>query len=117
MVLARVLLVVGLLFLWVYGLLDAARADASRVRNLPKSIWQLITILVPALGSLLWLLAGKPARLAGPRGTPGVPAEYDRPGRARASNPDDDAAFLERLRKRAEEQRRGTEEHPDDDTP
>lgn len=31
--------------------------------------------------------------------------EYDRPGRARATNPEDDEAFLRGLRERAEEQR------------
>jgi hypothetical protein len=41
----------------------------------------------------------------GNHGHPSFP-EYDRPGRAMATNPDDDEAFLRGLRERAEEQRR-----------
>lgn len=113
MVLARGAVVIGLLLLWVFCILDARAADPARVRTLPKPLWQLL-VLVPVLGSVLWLMAGRPARVVrrGPApGREGVPPEYDRPGRAVASNPDDDAAFLEQVRRRAEEQRRkATEE-------
>ena len=97
---ARGLVVVLLLFLWVYCVLDARAADPARVRTLPKRLWQVITLL-PVLGSVLWLMAGKPTR-ARPRRAPSGPSL--------PTNPDDDAVFLEQLRRRAAEQRRKAEE-------
>jgi hypothetical protein len=120
--LARGLLVVGLVLLWLYGVFSVLGADASRVRNLRKASWLGVVLFLPVLGSVLWLLTGRPHAATRPTpGTPGVPPEYDRPGRARASNPDDDAEFLEQVRRRAEEQRRKARERQDgtgeDDTP
>lgn len=37
--------------------------------------------------------------------------EYDRPGRASATNPEADEEFLRKVRERAEEQRRAYREH------
>jgi hypothetical protein len=102
-----------LALLWLYCLFDAISADPARIRNLPKGLWVLIVVLLPDIGSLLWLVAGRPqgaARSLPSTGNTGVPPEYDRPGRAVATNPDDDAAFLEGLKRRAEEQRRKAEE-------
>jgi hypothetical protein len=79
-------------------------------RNLPKLAWLLIVVLLADLGSLAWLVAGRPwsRQVAGPRlGTR---------GRVRASagqrpmSPDDDEEFLATLRARAEEQRRRARE-------
>jgi hypothetical protein len=102
-----------LVLLWLYCLFDAISADPTRVRNLPKLAWVVIVLLLPDIGSLLWLVAGRPrgpARTLPYKGNTGIPPEYDRPGRAVATNPDDDAAFLETLKRRAEEQRRKAEE-------
>jgi hypothetical protein len=98
-----------LVLLWLYCVFDALNADPARVRNLSKTAWVFIVLLFFDLGSIAWLIAGRPrgaARSLPYKGNPGVPPEYDRPGRAAATNPDDDAAFLETLRRRAEEQRR-----------
>jgi hypothetical protein len=98
-----------LVLLWLYCLFDAIGSDPARVRNLPKVAWVFVVLILPDIGSILWLVAGRPR---GPgsslpyKGNTGVPPEYDRPGRATAKSPDDDAAFLEQLRRRAEEQRR-----------
>jgi hypothetical protein len=95
--------------LWLYCLLEAITADESQVRNLPKIAWVLIVIFLFEIGAVAWLIAGRPqsSRRSMPyKGNTGVPPEYDRPGRAAAVNPDDDAAWLEQLRKRAEEQRK-----------
>lgn len=107
-----------LLGLWVFCLIDVITTDEARMRNLSKPWWLLIVLLFSDIGSVLWLVAGRPwegSRVAdlpyrGSRSS-GAPTaarfpEYDRPGRFTASNPDDDEDFLAGLRARAEEQRR-----------
>lgn len=110
MLLTRGIPVLLMVLLWLYCLFDAIGSDASRVRNLPKVAWVFIVLIFFDIGSLLWLIAGRPRRTPTSslpyRGNTGVPPEYDRPGRAVANNPDDDAAFLEQLKRRAEDQRR-----------
>ncbi|HUR52007.1 MAG TPA: PLDc N-terminal domain-containing protein [Mycobacteriales bacterium] len=116
MLLTRGVPVLLLVLLWLYCLFDAIGADPARVRNLSKSFWVVIVLLFFDVGSILWLVAGRPrgpARSLPYKGNAGVPPEYDRPGRATATNPDDDAAFLEGLRRRAEEQRRRAQEDGD----
>ncbi len=115
----RVYLVVWLigLVLWVYCLIDAIAAREDSVRNLPKLAWIFIVLLFPFVGSIAWLAAGRPVterRRAQPweRSQPEFP-EYDRPGRAAASDPEKDAEFLRQLRARAEEQRRAYREQKD----
>jgi hypothetical protein len=99
--------VMGLLTLalWVYCMVDIITCPEAGVRHLPKMGWLIVVILVPTLGALLWLFAGRPINEGGPRSTTGF-TEYDRPGRHVAQNPDDDEAFLRGLRERAESQRR-----------
>ncbi|GEM29226.1 PLD nuclease N-terminal domain-containing protein [Nocardia neocaledoniensis] len=93
------------LALWVYCLVDIITSPDDGIRHLPKMGWILVVVLVPTVGALLWLFAGRPV---GPERRPATTrySEYDRPGRAVASNPDDDEAFLRGLRERAEQQRR-----------
>jgi hypothetical protein len=98
-----------LVLLWLYCLFDAINADPARVRNLSKTAWVFIVLLFFDIGSIAWIVAGRPrgaSRSMPYKGNTGIPPEYDRPGRATASSPDDDAAFLETLKRRAEEQRK-----------
>jgi hypothetical protein len=100
-----------LLGLWIFCLLDVIVTDESECRNLPKGLWILVVLLLPDIGSILWLIAGRPRITARPGGLPykgntGHFPEYDRPGRFVATSPDDDEEFLRRCRERAEEQRR-----------
>jgi hypothetical protein len=99
------------LLLLVYCVLNVITTPEDQVRNLPKLLWLAIVILLPLVGGVAWLVAGRPqvaARRGGVpyKGNAGRFPEYDRPGRASAQNPDDDEAFLRGLRERAEEQRR-----------
>jgi hypothetical protein len=102
--------------LWVYCIFDVITTDESLCRNLPKGVWLLIVLLIPDIGSLMWLIAGRPQRVAQPGGLPYKGntgqryPEYDRPGRFAASNPDDDEAFLRQVKERAEQQRRAAKE-------
>jgi hypothetical protein len=106
------LIVLGL---WIFCLLDVISTDEYACRNLSKVIWVLLVLFFPLIGSIVWLVAGRPQAAAsampykGNHGHPAFP-EYERPGRAVASNPEDDEAFLRGLRERAEEQRRAYRE-------
>ncbi|MFD6390112.1 PLD nuclease N-terminal domain-containing protein [Nocardia sp. NPDC055029] len=93
------------LALWVYCLVDIVTSPDDGIRHLPKMGWVLVVVLVPTIGALLWLFAGRPITPSRPASTTRF-SEYDRPGRAVATNPDDDEAFLRSLRERAEQQRR-----------
>lgn len=95
----------------IFCLIDVITSDETRVRNLPKIAWFLLILFVPLVGSIVWLVAGRPqagyADRRGPyeRRSTGYP-EYDRPGRAAGLTPESDEEFLRRVRERAEEQRR-----------
>jgi hypothetical protein len=100
--------------LWVFCLVDAIGSPSDRIRNLPKVVWVLLILFFPLVGSIAWLVAGRPEagaarRSAYEREAPDFP-EYDRPGRAAAVDPDKDAEFLRQVRERAEAQRKRYEE-------
>lgn len=100
-----------LIGLWLFCLIDVITTDELQIRNLPKTAWLLIVLLLPDIGSVLWLVAGRTWHSApGPaaRRTGAFP-EYDRPGRATATSPEDDERFLKSVRERAEQQRRAYE--------
>lgn len=98
-----------LLGLWIFCLIDVITTDEYRMRNLPKVAWLLIVLLLPDIGSIIWLVAGRPwepRTASAPRTRVGREfPEYDRPGRHVAANPDDDEEFLRQVRARAEAQR------------
>ncbi len=97
-----------MLALWLFCLIDVIVTDEYRVRNLPKALWVLIVLLLPTVGSIVWLVAGRPwdPQTAPPPTRAGREfPEYDRPGRHVAQTSDDDEAFLRQVRARAEEQR------------
>jgi hypothetical protein len=98
------LIVMGL---WIFCLVDVITSIEGTTRNLPKMGWIFIVLLLPLVGSILWLVAGRPegvTRDYGRRGDSRFP-EYDRPGRHVAASPDDDEEFLRKCRERAEQQR------------
>jgi len=113
--------------LWVFCVLDVITTDESLCRNLQKSWWILIVLLLFDVGAVIWLVAGRPwpgsGRVDLPyrgnrgHGRDGLPAfpEYERPGRFAATSGDDDEDFLRRCRERAEEQRRRHREQRDGD--
>jgi hypothetical protein len=107
------LIVLGL---WIFCLLDVISTDEYACRNLSKIVWILLVLFFPLVGSIAWLVAGRPQQDAtssmpykGNHGHPSFP-EYERPGRAVAANPEDDEAFLRGLRERAEAQRKAYRE-------
>jgi hypothetical protein len=100
--------------LWVYCLVSVISAPDGLIRHLPKVAWILIVLFFPFVGSIAWLVAGRPEKTATTpsryeRAAPYYP-EYDRPGRAAAVDPAKDEEFLRKVRERAEEQRRRHEQ-------
>jgi hypothetical protein len=95
------------LAVWIFCIIDVITTPEDRVRNLPRPLWLLIVILLLDLGSIAWLVAGRPWN--------GKGARPQSPGSAtgaasKATNPDDDEEFLAGLRARADEQRRRAQE-------
>lgn len=85
---------VAVVILTVYSLVDCAMFDRNRIRGLPRGVWLFVVLLVPVIGSLLWLFVGR-----GRRG-----AALGRIGRSVA--PDDDLDFLKGLdREKNQEER------------
>lgn len=75
---------VAALVFCIYSVADCALFDRSRVRGLPKPVWVLVVILFPIIGGILWFLVGRGRRKA----------DLAR----RVTAPDDDPAFLGKLR-------------------
>ena len=46
--------------LWVWAIFDVITTDESLCRNLPKSAWLLIVLFFSVIGSLAWLILGRP---------------------------------------------------------
>lgn len=84
--------------LLVYCLIDCIQTDVPR--NLSKTTWVFVIILLPIAGGVAWLVAGRPEHR--PRRnvpwpstqTAGFP-DYERP---RRPSPDDDPEFLAGMR-------------------
>jgi hypothetical protein len=96
--------------LWIFCLVDVITTDESSCRNMPKGLWLLVVLVLPLIGSIVWLVAGRPQQVTRARGlyerhAPAFP-EYDRPGRFAATSPEDDDEFLRKCRERAEAQRK-----------
>ncbi|MFJ5698552.1 PLD nuclease N-terminal domain-containing protein [Arthrobacter sp. NPDC093139] len=89
----RVAIAVAVLAIYVYGLVDVIRTDASLTRGFSKTTWILIVVLLPIVGAALWFLIGRP--------------RYEAPIRrayAHPTAPDDDPDFLRNLEQRRRKQ-------------
>src|SRR5438093_10922696 len=56
------LFAIATLVLWAYCIFDVIRTPDGTTENLPKMIWLLIVIFIPTIGSIAWLLLGRPRR-------------------------------------------------------
>ena len=92
----RVLLFLAVLVLHIYVLVDIAGSPRDQVRILSKWLWLLVSLL-PVIGPVAWLVAGRPLVGPGSGGGPGGGiGGAPRPGRGPLA-PDDDPEFLKRL--------------------
>jgi hypothetical protein len=80
---------IAVLALWAFCLLEVITTDERQMRYLPKMLWVSI-VLLPIVGSVVWLLAGRPQ---GGRATAWPAAEPTGP----MTPPDDDPEFLAQL--------------------
>lgn len=80
----------ALFALWIYCIFDVISTDDSLARNLPRTMWLLIVIFIPSVGSIAWLALGRPVG-AGYR--PGD-TQYRAP--RRVYGPEDDPAWTSR---------------------
>lgn len=125
-----VLFVLFAVGVWAYCLIDAIMTPQHELRSLTPMSWALLITVLPVIGAIAWLLAGRPdrswriptpQRLAGmPRlgsqeairrhpagramepGADGQPEPWDRPvaGHPGPTGPDDDPEFLRELDRR-----------------
>ena len=77
-----------LLALWLYCIVDVITTDESQVRHLPKLLWLVIVLFIPDIGSIIWLVAGRPEKASLPHRRPGLPTRPRRP-----LGPEDQANF------------------------
>ena len=82
----RVLFVVLSIAIQLDGLVDCAQREDSDVRSLPRWGWLIIIVLIPTIGAVAYLVAGRPKR-------PGNGGKKPK----RSIAPDDDPDFLRGL--------------------
>jgi hypothetical protein len=87
-----VLLFLATLALFAVALISVLSAQNGEVRRLPRGLWIVVILVLPVVGPLLYFWLGRPARYANPWP---VATAASRP---RTLAPDDDPAFLARLR-------------------
>lgn len=73
----------------VWAAVECIQTPQPEVRNLPKLAWIAVILLLPFVGAVAWLFAGRPVRGGG---GPGRPRPMSKP-----HGPDDDPDFLRRL--------------------
>ena len=78
----------------IYCLVDCFQTPEERVRNLPKVVWILLILLIPLVGGVVWLIAGRTRGSGGTRGPRPGPSG----GRGPRGAPDDDDDFLRGLK-------------------
>jgi Phospholipase_D-nuclease N-terminal len=92
------------LALLIYCLIDCIQSPEGEIRNLPRWGWLILVILLPIVGPVAWLVAGRPLRTGQQRGVPWPSRTAGYPERERpARGPDDDAEFLSGI-KRADDE-------------
>jgi Phospholipase_D-nuclease N-terminal len=90
----QLVLTVGSLALMIFALVDVITSDSWKFRYLDKVSWAFIVILLPVIGSILWLILGKQPTESPDRGTFGDPRRSE--AVPSQQSPQDDAAAVER---------------------
>ncbi len=124
----RFLIYLAIFALALYAVADVLSSDDQRRGGAPKFMWVLITVFIPVLGPIVWLVfvsarksAVNPYPGATSSGAGSTPYYNKRGSGSRTGAPDDDPDFLwklaaEQRRKKAEEEARRKQEE-DRDSP
>lgn len=101
-------LVVGLV---VYTVIDVLRSEPAERHGFARPLWVLLILLLPVVGSVVWLVARQQARAGGSGGPSGGTGRGPAPRGPRRPPgpvaPDDDPEFLWRLEQQQRRQRQG----------
>ena len=93
----------------IAALVDIVGSDESAIRGIPRPAWILLVVAVPLVGSVVWVIAGRPrAAFSGRIGDEDDP-RAKRPVDPGVTDTDAEAEFRRQVRERAEEQRRQAE--------
>jgi len=57
---AEGLVLLVLMGFWIWAIFDCISTDAGLCRNLPKGVWLILVLVLPDIGSIAWLLLGRP---------------------------------------------------------
>ena len=92
------------LALLVFCVIDVIQSPEIEIRNLPKWTWIILIVLLPLVGCIAWLVAGRPVRPQGNVWRPGSGfPEYERPAPSTADIDAQLDADLARLDREQEE--------------
>lgn len=100
--------------LWIYCILDVIATEEALMRNMPKVLWLVVVIILPTIGSVAWLLLGRPTD-AGymPGDTTTRPPLRERGPQNRRPGPlgpEDSPEFMTGIEERAEKLRKWEED-------
>lgn len=98
----RILLVLTALAIWIYGIIDVTRThDTTRFPGrLKKPAWLALTIFLPTVGSLLWIIFTFPIKFPAKEiSLGGNPFSRYSPSKKKKEPvaPDDDIEFLKKI--------------------
>ncbi len=92
----RVLAYLIPIVLMIFSFIDCLQASTAAIRVLPRLVWLIVVVVIPVVGPLAWLFAGRPKPISTSR----------RGGRPNATpaplGPDDDPEYLRKLRDQAQ---------------
>lgn len=86
----RVVVIIAVLVVYVYGLVDVIRTDRNATRSISKPAWIIVMIPLPVIGAILWFIFGRPYNTK-----KAATQTYRHP-----TAPDDDPEFLRNLERR-----------------
>lgn len=90
--------------LWIFCVFDVITSDEVVMRNLPKMGWLFVVIIAPMVGSIAWLVLGRPQATPRLQGGAVLPRFQTRPRPARGpAGPEDRPGFAADLDQRAKD--------------
>ena len=73
----QIVLSVVTLALMIFALIDVITNENWQIQHLPKIIWILLIVILPLIGSVIWLIVGKDRGVAVDRGSFGDPRRHE----------------------------------------